>query len=97
MTARHVQKPSAIGVSISDSPDLRVFGLSDGHLRDAMAETALEVLASEWSLAFCGDLRKQGFTEFLAELVVRALSGPPAAPRGGRRHETTWLGRCTSS
>lgn len=76
MTAPHVQKPPVVGVSISDSPDLRVFGLSDGHLRDAMAETALEVLASGWSLAYGGDLRKDGFTELLAELVVRYRGHP---------------------
>ena len=76
MTAPQVEKPSAVGVSISDSPDLRVLGLSDGHLRDAMAETALEVLASGWSLAYGGDLRKRGFTELLAELVVRYRGHP---------------------
>ena len=76
MTAPYVQKPSAVGVSISDSPDLRVFGLSDGHLHEAMAETALEVLASGWSLAYGGDLRKHGFTELLAELVLRYQGHP---------------------
>ena len=76
MTEPRVGKPSAVGVSISESPDLRVLGLSDGHLRDAMAETALEVLASGWSLAYGGDLRKQGFTELLAELVVRYRDHP---------------------
>lgn len=76
MTAPHVEKSTAIGVSISDSPDLPVFGLSDGHLRDAMAETALEVLASGWSLAYGGDLRKHGFTELLADLVVRYRGHP---------------------
>ena len=45
MTAPDAEKPSTVAVSISESPDLRVLGLSDGHLRDAMAETALEVLA----------------------------------------------------
>ena len=76
MTGPRVAKPSAVGVSISKSPDLRVLGLSDGHLRDAMAETALESLASGWSLAYGGDLRKQGFAELLAELIVRYRDHP---------------------
>ena len=76
MSEPRVAKTSAIGVSISESPDLGALGLSDGHLRDAMAETALEVLASGWSLAYGGDLRQQGFTELLAELVVRYRDHP---------------------
>ena len=88
MTAPHIEKPTTVGVSISDSPDLRVFGLSDGHLGDALAETALEVLASGWSLAYGGDLRKHGFTELLAELVVRYRGHPQ---HGGAVDVTDYL------
>ena len=88
MTAPHMEKPAAVGVSISDSPDLRVFGLSDGHLRDAMAETALEVLASGWSLAYGGDLRKHGFSELLAEFVGRYRGHPQ---HGGAVDVTDYL------
>ena len=72
---------SAVGVSISESPDLGALGLSPGHLRDAMAEIALLVLASGRSLAYGGDLRRDGFTELLAELVTRY--------RGHPRHEVS--------
>jgi len=61
----------SVGVSISESSDLQALGLSDGHLRDAMAEIALQLLASGISLAYGGDLRLHGFTEFLSELVDR--------------------------
>ena len=66
----------SVGVSISDSPDLQVLGLSTGHLRDAMAEVALQLLASGTSLAYGGDLRQNGFTELLAELIGRYRGHP---------------------
>ena len=67
---------SALGVSISDSPDLGALGLSAGHLRDATAELALLALSSGWSLAYGGDLRRHGFTTLLAELVARYRGHP---------------------
>lgn len=74
MTPRNA--PSAIGISISESPDMRALGLSDGHLRDAMAEVALHLLASGRNLAYGGDLRQHGFTELLFELVGRYRNHP---------------------
>ena len=76
MTPSHTEISGAVGVSVSESPDLRALGLSDGHLRDAMAEIALHVLASGRSLAYGQDLRKHGFTELLLELVGRYRDHP---------------------
>ena len=76
MNASYAETTPAVGVSISESPDLHVLGLSDGHLRDAMAEIALNLLASGTSLAYGGDLRQHGFTELLAELVRRYRDHP---------------------
>ena len=76
MNASHAETTPAVGVSISESPDLHVLGLSDGHLRDAMAEIALNLLASGTSLAYGGDLRQHGFTELLADLVRRYRNHP---------------------
>lgn len=45
-------------------------GLSDGHLRDAMAEIARHLLALGARL-YGGDLRQHGFSELLFELVSR--------------------------
>ena len=67
---------AAVGVSVSESPDLWALGLSDGHLRDAMAEIALHVLGSGRSLAYGEDLRQHGFMEFLAELTGRYRNHP---------------------
>ena len=76
MSSSHTEISTAVGVSVSESPDMQALGLSDGHLRDAMAEIALQVLASGTSLACGGDLRQHGFTEVLAELVGRYRDHP---------------------
>ena len=76
MPSSHIETSTAVGVSVSESPDMRALGLSDGHLRDAMAEIALQVLASGTSLACDGDLRQHGFTDVLAELVGRYRNHP---------------------
>ena len=76
MTPLQAETTPSVGISISESPDLRVLGLSDGHLRDAMAEVALRLLASGISLAYGGDLRQHGFTQLLAELVGRYRGHP---------------------
>ena len=76
MLSSHTETWTAVGVSVSESPDMQALGLSDGHLRDAMAEIALQVLASGTSLACGGDLRQHGFTELLADLVGRYRDHP---------------------
>ena len=67
MPPSHTETSTAIGVSVSESLDMRTLELSDGHLRDAMAEIALQVLASGTSLSCGGDLPQHGFTEVLAD------------------------------
>ncbi len=76
MTSSERDPSPLVGISISDSPDLRALGLSDGHLRDAMAGIALQLLASGLSLAYGGDLRQHGFIRLLAELVGRYQGHP---------------------
>src|SRR5438132_8324610 len=61
----------AIAISTSESPDMPALGLSDEHLRDAMAEIARHLLALGARLVYAGDLRAHGFTELLFELVAR--------------------------
>lgn len=61
----------AIAISISESPDMNVLGLSREHLEDAMAEVARYLLAMGARLMYGGDLRPRGFTELLVELVAR--------------------------
>lgn len=61
----------AIAISISESSDMPALGLSDQHLRDAMAEIARHMLALGANLVYGGDLRQCGFSELLFELVAR--------------------------
>ena len=71
MTTQDNRKPKTIGISISDSPDMKALGLGNGHLRDAMTEVATYLLASGDDLAYGGDLRENGFTWTLFELASR--------------------------
>ena len=68
------QAPITIAISTSDSPDMAALGLSKGHLHEATAELALQLLASGANLAYGGDLRAHGFTRLLFQLVLRYTS-----------------------
>ncbi len=62
---RPTQQLMTVAISTSDSPDMAALGLGEGHLKEAMAELALQLLAADISLAYGGDLRAHGFTQFL--------------------------------
>ena len=62
---------SAVAISISESPNMSVLGLGPEHLVDAMAEVARHLLAMGARLMYGGDLRVDGFTNILFELVAR--------------------------
>jgi SLOG cluster2 len=71
MSYQEVLGQQAIAISTSESPDMAALGLSDEHLRDAMAEIARHLLALGARLMYGGDLRQHGFSELLFELVAR--------------------------
>ena len=50
---------------------MAAFGVSKGHFRHALADTAMFLLSTGRNLAYGGDLRSRGFTELLFELVLR--------------------------
>lgn len=77
-----------VAISISESPDMAAFGLSNEHLQDAMAKIALQVLSSGTCLAYGGDLRTHGFTELLFELLARYRGHPD---HGGQIAVTDYL------
>ncbi|MEM9856504.1 MAG: hypothetical protein AAF843_04085 [Bacteroidota bacterium] len=60
-----------VGISASESDDLQRLGLSELHLNDLIVEISRYLLASGASLAYGGDLRKNGITQTLIELVDR--------------------------
>ena len=72
------QSPRNIGVSISESADMRFFGFTDGHLKDAMAAYAIHLLSSGATLAYAGDLRDRRFTRLMFDLALRYRPGQEA-------------------
>jgi hypothetical protein len=79
-----------IGLSISESPDLAVLGFSSMHLRDALIEFTRQLLARDANVAYGGDLRPNGFTQVLFNLVsAHNSSGAPNTYRPIRNY-LTW-------
>lgn len=58
-----------IGISISESPDLQRFGFSNVHQKRALIEISRHLLAQGAVVAYGGDLRPDGFTVDLVEMV----------------------------
>lgn len=90
MRDQRIEATSHVAISISESPDMAVLGLSDGHLQDAIAELALSLLSSGASLAYGGDLRKSGFTELLFELLTRYQGHPRHSGKIGVTDYLAW-------
>lgn len=58
-----------IGISISESEDLERLGYSEAHLQDAKIEISRHLLSTGAVLMYGGDLRDNGYTRALFELV----------------------------
>lgn len=86
MSYREALSQRSIAISISDSPDMLALGISAAHLDDAMTEIARHLLALGARLVYGGDLRANGFSELLFELVVRHRRD---ADEGDRRPAVT--------
>ena len=71
MSYREPLSQQVIAISASNSPDLQLLGLSEQHLFDAMTEVSRHLLALGSRVIYGGDLRENGFTELLFELVSR--------------------------
>lgn len=65
-----------VAVSVSECPDMFALGMSEGRLKTATVDLAVWLLAEGLSLAYGGDLRKNGFTEILFELLGRYQGHP---------------------
>lgn len=71
MSYREPLSQMAVAISISESDDLAVLGLAEEHLRDAMTEISRHMLAMGARIVYGGDLRDNGYTKLLFELVAR--------------------------
>ncbi len=58
-----------IGISIADSEDAEGYGFSNAHLKDTLVEFARYLLINDYDLAYGGHLQKQGYTNYLFDLV----------------------------
>lgn len=67
---KHFFKGKIIGVSISESDNLSELGYGSSHLRDIIIEIARYILALGGKLAYGGDMRKDGFTELIFDLLA---------------------------
>lgn len=90
MKAAGVTPPRVVAISVSESPDMAVLGLSNDHLEDAMCEIAMYLLADGADLAYGGDLRPGGFTEMLFEMLLRYRSGADATRDGSLTNYLAW-------
>ena len=90
MTMAGTRPPMVVAISISESPDMEIFGLSRGHLEDTMYEIAMHLLGNGTNLAYGGDLRRGGFAEKLSELIYRYRSGTGANGRGNVTDYLAW-------
>jgi hypothetical protein len=61
-----------VGVSASHSEDLARFGVSETHVRMALAEVARAVLAADGRVVYGGHLDADGYTLFLTKEIERS-------------------------
>jgi hypothetical protein len=60
-----------VGISVSDSPDLRRLGLIEAHFRLALGEIARCMLVAGGKLAYGGHLNPEGYTPFLIKEIQK--------------------------
>ncbi|MFL6239001.1 MAG: hypothetical protein ACJ735_05850 [Actinomycetes bacterium] len=60
-----------VGISVSNSEDLHRFGVTETHVRMALAEVARAVLIAEGRIVYGGHLQEDGYTAFLTKEIQR--------------------------
>lgn len=60
-----------VGISVSESEDLERFGVTETHVRMALAEVARAVLIAAGRLVYAGHLQDDGYTAFLTNEIQR--------------------------
>ena len=78
MTSQEFTPPEVVAISVSESPDAAKLGLGEPHLKNAIADLAIFMLAEGTDLAYGGDLRKYGFARLLLQLAHRYARGDDA-------------------
>ena len=78
MKSQQSSHPEVVALSVSDSPDMERLGLGELHLKNALADLAIFMLAEGTDLAYGGDLREHGFTRLLFQFAHRYHRGDDA-------------------
>lgn len=63
--------PTRIGLSVSESTDLKRLGLVERHLRLALGEVSRAVIRAEFTPVYGGHLNPEGYTTFLESEMER--------------------------
>jgi hypothetical protein len=66
---RFFLRGKSVGISISESEDLGLYGFSIDHLQDLLIEISRYILSVGGGLTYGGDLRNGGFTSIICDLV----------------------------
>lgn len=70
LTPRDALQGVKVGISVSDSQDLKRLGLSQAHAEMAVGEIARAVLIAGGSLVYGGRIKPSGFTQYLIHEVT---------------------------
>lgn len=70
LSRKFILKDKTVGISISESDDMVQLGYGLAHYKDVMIEVARYVLTLGGKVAYGGDMRKDGFTELIFDLLA---------------------------
>ncbi len=89
-TATRLRTPVRVALSASESPDIAAFGLSAGHMKDAVADLVVQLMAADMDIAYGRDLRKDGLRHLLFELTIRYARSEDPEERTRVVHHLPW-------
>ena len=75
MNSQEVSSAEMVAISVAESSHMAMLGLGELHLKNALADLAIFMLAEGTDLAYGGDLGQYGFTQLLFQLARRYARG----------------------
>jgi hypothetical protein len=77
---RYFLNGKTVGISVSQSEDLKQLGYSNAHVNDAIIEIARYILVLGGKLSYGGDMRPGGFTSIIFDLLLNYNGGKELQP-----------------
>lgn len=87
---KFVLRNKTIGISISESENLKELGYSLPHLKDVIIESARYVLSLGGKIAYGGDMRNGGFTELILDLLMHYKTDDGLSPNKRFSNYLAW-------